>query len=370
MLKDLEQRNNEQNQSYSSTVPVTVTRSSKKLIVTILVAVVLLNVVGLFVWNLYTENQQLKQDNSDAYVKAELETSAITETEVPTEILSQVANKPVVVIEKTPVESELIPPQQAEITDEVADTTATTAKAAQERDIPAQPPLAKISRNQSVANEKPKKELSAVNNQQPPAEKASFSISRRQLSPAELAKQKMAQAEKALSDNDIEKAEQRFEEILMLQPENKQARKKLAALWFGRQSYQPAVNLLSQGIALDANDSEFRLMKARIYLNRGNHRAALTTLQGLPDSPNQEYQLLMANVAQQSGEYDLAIRGYKNLVAMEPQSSRWRLGLAIAYDSNSQFELAQPAYENALAFGDLSSSSASFAQQRLQELGE
>ena len=170
--------------------------------------------------------------------------------------------------------------------------------------------------------------------------------------------------------DEITKAEQLFEEILIIDPGHKEARKKLAALWFGRKSYQQAVNLLSQGIAIDKQDSELRLMKARIHQKQGQHQAAYNTLKPLASFEQEEYQVMLANIAQQIEQYPSAIGAYQVLIEMQPYSGRWHLGLAIVYDKNSQFLLAVNEYALALTKADLSASSAKFAQQRMQALGE
>lgn len=197
-----------------------------------------------------------------------------------------------------------------------------------------------------------------------------MSVSRRQLTSSELVTQTLAKAEKSLINNDINKAEQFFEEILIIEPSYEQARKKLAALWFGRQAYQQAINLLSQGIAINRFDSEMRLMKAQIQLKQGQTEAAYNTLKLLADIEQEEYQVLLANVAQQIEQYPSAIMAYQVLIKMQPYSGRWYLGLAIVYDKNSQFLLAKNAYQLALTKADLSASSVKFAKQRMQAIGE
>jgi len=197
-----------------------------------------------------------------------------------------------------------------------------------------------------------------------------ISVSRRQLTSSELIVQKLARAEKSINNNDIIKAEQLFEDILIIDPNQKQARKKLAALWFGRQAYQQAVNLLSQGIAIDKFDSEMRLMKAQIQLKQGQETAAYNTLKPLASIEQKEYQVMLANIAQKIEQYSSAIMAYQVLIKMQPDSGRWYLGLAIVYDKNSQFSLAVNAYALALTKADLSASSVKFAKQRMQALGE
>lgn len=199
---------------------------------------------------------------------------------------------------------------------------------------------------------------------------AKMSVSRRQLTSTELVAQKLDSAEKALNLDKITRAEQLFEEILIIEPKNKQARKKLAALWFGRKSYQQALNLLSQGIAIDKKDGQLRLLKARMHLQKGQYKAAYNTLIPLASFENEEYQVTLANVAQQIEQYSSAVSAYQVLIKMQPYSGRWHLGLAIVYDKNSQFSLAINEYALALTKTDLSASSAKFAQQRMQALGE
>jgi MSHA biogenesis protein MshN len=197
-----------------------------------------------------------------------------------------------------------------------------------------------------------------------------MSVSRRQLSASELSQQKLALAEKALAAKQVGKAEKLLEGVVIITPNDSQARKKLAALWFGRQAYQDAVNLLSQGIALDGKDSSLREMKARIYLKQGQVNAALNTLKPLAKLKDEQYQIMLANTAQQAQQHDTAVAAYQQLISMKPDAGRWYLGLAVLYDKNSQFTLASNAYKQALTKSDLSISSETFAKQRIQVIGQ
>lgn len=198
-------------------------------------------------------------------------------------------------------------------------------------------------------------------------------ISRTQLTPEMLAKQKMNRAKEAVANNDITKAEQLFEDVLLVLPSQKDARKQLAALWFGRQSYQAAVNLLSQGINLDPMDLELRILKAQIYIQQGQNFSAFKILQSHPNVKaitDSKYQSMLATQAQASQQFSFSISAYQRLTELEANVGRWWLGLAIAYDSNSQFKQASQTYTLALKTNDLSDSARQFITQRLQELGE
>jgi MSHA biogenesis protein MshN len=168
----------------------------------------------------------------------------------------------------------------------------------------------------------------------------------------------------------VGKAEKLLEDVVIITPNDSQSRKKLAALWFGRQAYQDAVNLLSQGIALNSKDSSLREMKARIYLKQGQVNAALSTLKPLAKLKDEQYQIMLANTAQQAQQHDTAVAAYQQLISMKPDVGRWYLGLAVLYDKNSQFTLASNAYKQALTKSDLSISSETFAKQRIQVIGQ
>ncbi|GHE99118.1 tetratricopeptide repeat protein [Thalassotalea profundi] len=197
-----------------------------------------------------------------------------------------------------------------------------------------------------------------------------LTISRRQLTPDQLAIKKIAQAEQAIADQDIKRAEQLLEEVLLVVPSHKFARKQLAALWFGKQSYQAALNLLSQGLALDNQDVEFRLMKARIYLSQGQTKSAYDELVVLDDLRLVEYQSVLASTAQQLSLFSAAEKAYNILTQLAPNIGRWWLGLGIAQDSQGYFKQAKMSYQNALKLQDLSNETAQFAKNRIVELGE
>ncbi len=338
MLKDLEQRAPEQ--GHASIQPVVPKKVSTLKIVLISALVLLsLNALGFYIWNLQARVAQSESKQQKTVNLKNVDQGLISQpfrvNKSSNQELQQV-DKPE--IKQKQPEQKIVPIQQVPFQ--------------QINKAPKPAPVITV--------------ISAI----PKTKTGNMSVSRRQLTSKELVTQKLASAEKALNINEITKAEQLFEEILIIDPEHKEARKKLAALWFGRKSYQQAVNLLSQGIAIDRQDSDLRLMKARIHFKQGQHEAAYNTLKPLASFEQEEYQLMLANVAQQIEQYPSAIGAYQMLINMQPYSGRWHLGLAIVYDKNSQFPLAVNEYALALTKADLSASSAKFAQQRMQALGE
>ncbi|MAG77531.1 MAG: MSHA biogenesis protein MshN, partial [Colwelliaceae bacterium] len=200
--------------------------------------------------------------------------------------------------------------------------------------------------------------------------KPSLSIARKQLSPEQLAAQKMSQVDKAMMEGEGQKAEQLLQDVVLLTPMNTEARKQLAALWFAQGQLQGALNVLNQGVAVMPDFADFRLMKAKILLQQNNAQGAYQSLMALPRHPQIEYQSLLAQAAQQVGELSASINAYRQLVLLQPSKGKWHLGLAIALDRSSQFGEAIKAYREAIALGDISPQSRQFAQQRMTELGD
>ena len=372
MLKDLDQRQVEQEGSSNFTVPVSSPSSNKKIILLSLIIIILLNAGGIFVWQMYVENQTLKMSNTiekkSVAKKLKLITARVNEDSKQTSKNSHLDNSPAV---KELNQNDLISKKKDQI-EQNKNTPESTAQlhflsANTSSEIDTSEVSTKVINNNSSVLKKLAEPIVEV------AKKSTLKISRKQLSPRELAKQKIIRAEQALANNDIHQAETLFEDVLLVMPEHVSARKQLAALWFGRQAYSDALNLLSQGINLSPNDNEFRLMKARVYLQQNLIQHAFGTLNQMPgvnEVVNVEYQSLRATTAQQLNEFSFAAQAYQILVNMEPSAARWWLGLAVAHDSNSEFEQASNAYQTALNKSGLSGSAETFARQRIIELGE
>jgi len=391
MLKELEERNdpqgNNSNIAASQRQPVAL---SKVKIVLIILLIILINIVGIYGWSLYSENQKLKQPayNHSQNVVDNTQNNSIENVQtqsLPTqqqEMTSDVTKLAVRSIETKPINTgnQVIDQKAARVTElevksQAKKTTDITDQASvAEKQIESIQPVSKkenIVITQSNESINYQGEAQAVTEIPEPQEKqASLSISRSHLSAERVVQNKLQKAERAITDNEIDKAEKLFEDVLLIQPNHKDARKQLSALWFGRKLYRPALNLLSQGMDIYPDDIDFRLMKARILLNQNNNKEALYVLNGFATAQHAEYQVLLANTAQLVGNSDSAILAYRQLVNLEPYKGKWWMGLAVALDRESQFEKAKVAYKTALSTQSLSNNSAQFIRQRMSELGE
>ncbi|MEW6997610.1 tetratricopeptide repeat protein [Colwelliaceae bacterium BS250] len=196
-----------------------------------------------------------------------------------------------------------------------------------------------------------------------------LTISTVDLSPEQLSIKRLRQAKRYLKESRVDKAQALLEEAVILDPYHIEARKQLAALWFGAQYYEQAVNLLSQGLSLSPNNEDYRIMLARVYAVIAKPKKAFQVLNVLKTSPHIEYQVALANMAAQSDHHSDAVTAYQKLLAMRPNQGHWWLGMAISLDSDEQYGQAIVAYQHALKSAVLSQNSKQFAEQRLQELG-
>ncbi|TWX49200.1 tetratricopeptide repeat protein [Colwellia hornerae] len=376
MLKDLDKRQAEQQGSNDFTLPVSSPSSNKKTIFISLLIIILLNAGGIFVWQIYVENQTLKMSTTP---KINLIENQAAEVEYSAKLLS--SSEPINISDNN--DTGIVKSKNATVNndfkeDELAQVDLNPAELSQNfsQDITIEAVASKVDEpaklNIPLVNDS-KSQQASLDSLPPVAKKSTLTISRKELTPNQLAEQKLKRAEQALANNDVSKAETMFEDVLLVLPTHKTARKHLAALWFGRQSYSAALNLLSQGINLSPNDSEFRVMQARIYLQQNSIQQAFDTLNNMPnvnEMLNVEYQSLRATTAQQLKKFSFSAQAYQILVNLEPSSGRWWLGLGVALDSNSEFKQASTAYQTALNKTGLSGSAENFARQRIIELGE
>ncbi len=412
MLKDLDQRGPEANTHTTQAQNVTSSHSSIKIALITAISVLVICSMAFYVWQLSNENKALKEQQN---VKA---TNHLVPVQKTPEIKKAKSNPParearpprletaqtdtfrhpaavVTAVQKAPI-SKPRPEPKSEPSHQPRKASSTPVSAASAQPLTgntiennASSKVTPAKQDKSIAHidehshvdgstlshshDKPETKVTIAEKVIPKAKSKAktkaMSVSRRQLSADELAQQKLALAEKALAAKQISKAEKLLEDVVIITPNDSQTRKKLAALWFGRQAYQDAVNLLSQGIALNGKDSSLRQMKARIHLKQGQVTAALNTLKPLAKLEDEQYQIMLANTAQQANHHNSAADAYKTLIKMQPEMGRWQLGLAVLYDKNSQFDLASKAYKTALTKNDLSVSSEQFVKERIQAIG-
>jgi MSHA biogenesis protein MshN len=158
--------------------------------------------------------------------------------------------------------------------------------------------------------------------------------------------------------------------LLTNEPENVRVRKKLTSLLFAENRIQEAKALLMEGLLLQPQQHDLRLMLARLFTQQEQLQKALALL--LEVSPSitvhSEYYAYRAALAQRSSNYNQAQQDYQNLVDSEPNSAKWWLGLGIAQDSLGENAQAQISYSKADNDQQLSPEVMTFLRGRLQDL--
>ena len=399
MLKDLDNRQNEHTQTGAISIPATKNKPASHWII-IVIGLLIINGLAWFIWTLYSENQTLKTAAGSSSSIVAKNTMQVDNIQQPT--IVDIAEGPAQVVvpsfeehrkshaaktsrssakganaESPNIDEDsvanvghTVKPESSDVQTANENSTPFTDELANDAKRVVSSANAKAQQPKIAANEQPEESIEAIREQSTTNAKPALTISRRALSPEEFVAAKFQNAEEAVQRNELAKAEKALEEILLVTPTHKAARKQLAALWFGRQSYQPAINLLAQGLNLDSDDIEMRIMQARIYLAQNDTKQALNVLKAKLNVRDKSYQVLLASTAQQAGENTLALNAYRQLTVLEPQSGRWWLGLAIALDRNADYVKAKQAYQMAIAQRGLSTESLSFAQQRMSELGD
>lgn len=391
MLKDLDKRGPDTEHKAAPVERVTFAYSPVKIIAITSAVVLLICIIVFYVWQIISENSSLKAEKAAEQSRQTISSPVSNKDDntVKVQEASPIHSPKRVVLQEE--SSEIVANHNDKSTDNFPDNNAKKAGVASVSTVQdtseIASPVVKTKDNTKVTPAKKIAEVEAVDEHSHDGGVTShsheaeakakldvkankMSVSRRQLTPDELAKQKISLAEKALAAKKVSTAEKLFEEAVIIRPHDSQTRQKLAALWYGRKAYNNATNLLSQGIAIDEKNASLRELKARIHLTQRQPTAALNTLKPLADFENEQYQVMLANTAQQLQENDIAAKAYKVLITMQPDKGRWYLGLAVLYDKNSQFSLASAAYKEALTKYDLSVSSEKFIKQRIAAIGQ
>lgn len=221
-----------------------------------------------------------------------------------------------------------------------------------------------------AANQSSSQQQQSSSNTAKQSEKSSLAIKKVNVNAKELAEESYQQGLQSLQIGEQQQAEDNFRKTLTLMPKHVEARKRLAALWYGQNKNRDAVNLLRQGIAVVPDETEFRLLAARIYHQLGDFNIAYEYVSGLnPDVfKNIEFYAMRAALAQKLNKHLQAKEVYQKLVAVESFQGKWWLGLAISFDALKESRLALVAFETALDKDNLSQASQQYAEQRVSAL--
>lgn len=175
----------------------------------------------------------------------------------------------------------------------------------------------------------------------------------------------------AMAEDNVSLAIRIYRQILSIDANYHDARKKLAVLHYSNDEIGAASVVLNEGIESDPDRIDFRLMLARLFYREKQLKQAYAVLAQLDPEVQQniDYYGLKATLAQELELFAESSHIYGRLVIFEPNRAQWWLGLAISLDRLGQREGAIRAYENAADLRQLSASADDFIRQRILDLG-
>jgi len=172
-----------------------------------------------------------------------------------------------------------------------------------------------------------------------------------------------------------QEAQKSFSLALTANAENHEARRQLAALFYGQGSSTQALSVLSDGVLLAPTNLEWRELMAKILVGENRFEEVLNIM---PDNLDEnalqagrsDYLILKGTSAQAVNKPNQAVSAFSAMTLLEPNNGKWWMALGINQDALDQAKQAATAYERALSLGGLSSASAQYATARLQALQE
>lgn len=191
-----------------------------------------------------------------------------------------------------------------------------------------------------------------------------------ELSAKELAALAERKATTAMAKGSLRDAQDNYYQVLAHDPYSQGAREQLAGLLYGEGRLTEARQLLEEGIRLNPQQPDFRLLLARLAISEGQQQQALGWLSGYqPDlASNMDYYATWAGLTQELGQNADAAALYVKLLHQQPDQGRWWLGLGVAEDGQGHSQRALDAYRNALLHGNLGEASTSWLEQRIGQL--
>ncbi|PJC94654.1 hypothetical protein CUC44_04650 [Aeromonas lusitana] len=204
----------------------------------------------------------------------------------------------------------------------------------------------------------------------PPRKPGVLKIETVDLSEPELAALAERKATTAMAKGQMREAQDNYYQVLVHDPHNQDAREQLAALLYGEGRLTEAGQVLEEGLRLDPQQADFRLLLARVAISAGDKPKALDWLTGYqPElASNLDYYATWAGLTQELGQHAQASDLYVKLLRQQPDQGRWWLGLGVAEDGQGHSQRALDAYRNAQLHGNLGAASTNWLEQRIAQL--
>lgn len=161
-----------------------------------------------------------------------------------------------------------------------------------------------------------------------------------------------------------------LEQVLQADAANAAARQTLIALLISSKRQDDAMRYAQEGLNLDAKQTGFAMILARLQVEKGDQQLAINTLQrSLPYALERaEYQAFLAALLQREGRHKDAIEHYLVAVRKTPQSGLWWMGMGISMQADKRDAEAREAFTRARETQTLSPELQAFVDQKLKQL--
>ena len=371
MLKDLEQRDQEQGADFDPSGAVYQAKEKSKLpLLLAAMLVVIIGLAGVVTWLLMGQNKvevtgiELVSETQNTLEPAQQsDPTPVTEVQTPApEEQPKVLNQSPVLAAVTTVEPSSN--TQAAPEQEPVNTTQQTMLNEEATQVTEQEledeNFFEDEFDSVVGTPEPKQE---VEQPQFKIEKSASNLTREQR-----IEKLMTKAQESFDKGYISDAISQLEEVLGSADNHVEARNLLAVAWYGRGELQQAVNILNDGLSRYPNTEKWRLTAAKIFFKENEQQGAFTYLEADLVDASPEYYSMQGTLARQLKRFDKAEVAYANLTKIEPEKGNWWLGYAIALDSQNKSQLAKQSYQQAVNKAGISPSSIKFAKQRIAKL--
>jgi MSHA biogenesis protein MshN len=161
-----------------------------------------------------------------------------------------------------------------------------------------------------------------------------------------------------------------FRRALEIDPGHEAARQTLVALLLETKRVDEAAASLQEGLALNAGNTGFAMLLARILVEGNDIPAALIVLQrhAAPADRNPDFHAFAAALYQRLDRHQEAIEQYRTALGLAPSAGVWWLGLGISFQAVGRPKDALEAFTRAKSAGNLAPDLLVFVDQRLRQL--
>ncbi len=161
-----------------------------------------------------------------------------------------------------------------------------------------------------------------------------------------------------------------LKKALELDARHEGARQTLAVLLIEARAMSEAEALLTEGLKLNPNQSNFAIVLARLKLDHNDDAGALQVLRehGAAAVNNAEYRAFAGALLQRMNRHPEALDEYRAALTVSPNVGVWWVGLALSFEATGEPDKAAEAFMRARTTGTLSADVAQFVEGKLQTM--